>query len=151
MSGSAAATAVEAGAVVADVDAVAERLGDVLLRDERVGRAERDVGPALAQREDEVRRLGGDVQAGADADAGERALAGEARADRAQDGHLPARPLDPAAGEPGLSSGNGPACTGRRPATPMYAACSGVSLVSDAPSASTCTRATFSSRCFGST
>jgi hypothetical protein len=69
--------------------------GDVLLRDERVRRAQVDLRPALAQREDEVRRLGGDVQAGADPDALERPVGGEARADRAQDGHLPARPLDP--------------------------------------------------------
>ena len=50
-----------------------------------------------------------------------------------------------------ISTGSGPACTGPRRATPMYSAWSLVSWVSRTPSASRCSRATFSSRCLGST
>ena len=56
---------------------------------------ERDLGAAGDQRAHEVRRLGRDVQARADAQPVERPLAREPLADRAQDGHLPVRPLDP--------------------------------------------------------
>jgi hypothetical protein len=81
--------------VVAGEDVGPQGGGDVGLRGQRVGGAEIDVRTALAQGEHEVRRLGGDVQAGADPDALERPVGAEAGADRAQDGHLPARPLDP--------------------------------------------------------
>jgi hypothetical protein len=84
------------------VRAAGEHLGllgegrrDVVLRGERVRRAERDVGAPGAQRPHEARRLGRHVQAGADRDARERPLAGEALADRTEDGHLPVRPFDP--------------------------------------------------------
>ena len=50
--------------------------------------------PPALQRAHEVGGLGGDVQAGADAQARERPLPLEALADEAQDRHLPLRPLD---------------------------------------------------------
>ena len=43
--------------------------GDVILRRQRIRGAEHDFGPAIAQADREVRGLGGDVQAGGDADA----------------------------------------------------------------------------------
>ena len=91
-----------------------QRRGDVVLGRERVRRRQRDVGASGLQRPDQHGGLGGDVQAGADDDARERLLAGEAFPDRAQDGHLPVRPLDPV--ETRLSSDSGPACRGPRPA-----------------------------------
>ena len=72
-----------------------QRRGDVVLRGERVGRAQRDLRPAGPQRPHEVRRLRRDVQARADRDALQRPLGGEALADRAQDRHLRVGPLDP--------------------------------------------------------
>ena len=47
------------------------------------------------------------------------------------------------------SSGSGPACTARRPARRGTRPARSVSSVSFTPSASRCSRATFSSRCFG--
>ena len=88
---------VDLGAVLLD-----ERGRRVVLRRERVRRRERHLGAARHQRPDEVRRLGGDVQACRHGDAVERALALEPLADRAQHRHLPVRPRDPglaAAGE----------------------------------------------------
>ena len=79
-----------------DVVLVDERRGDVVLRRERVRRAEHDVRAARLERAREVRRLGRDVQAGGDAVAGERLLALEALADRGEHRHLPVGPLDPA-------------------------------------------------------
>ena len=55
------------------------------------------------------------------------------------------------AGEAKLNTDNAPPLYGPSTGTPMYLAWSGVSLVSFAPSLSRCSRATFSSRCFGST
>ena len=80
-----------------DRDAVLldERRRDVVLGRERVRRAEHDVGAAGLERAHQVRGLGGDVQAGGDAVAGERLLALEALADRGQHRHLPVGPLDP--------------------------------------------------------
>ena len=69
----------------------------VVLRRERVRRAEHDVGAAVAQGAHEVRRLGGDVQAGADAPAGQRPLG--ARTARGW------RPAPASAGPPIRSSG----------------------------------------------
>ena len=57
--------------------------GDVVLRGERVRGGQPRLRSAVAQREHEVRRLRGDVGAGADAYALERALGGEAVADSA--------------------------------------------------------------------
>ena len=71
-----------------------QRGGDVVLRAERVAGAERELGAAVAQRERQVRRLGGDVEAGREADAAQRLLLREALADRAEDRHLARRPLD---------------------------------------------------------
>ena len=65
-----------------DVVLLDERGGDVVLRGERVRRAEDDVGAAGLQRARQVRRLGRHVQAGRDAVAVERLLALEALADR---------------------------------------------------------------------
>ena len=59
-----------------------ERRGDVVLRRERVRRAEDDVGAPRGQRPREVGGLGRHVQAGGDADAVERPLALEPLADR---------------------------------------------------------------------
>ena len=78
-----------------DVVLVDERRRDVVLRRERIRRAEDDVGAARLQRPHEVRRLGRDVEAGGDAIAGERLLALEALADRREHRHLPVGPLDP--------------------------------------------------------
>ena len=73
-----------------------ERGGDVVLGRQRVGRGEHDVGAAGLERPHEVGRLGRDVEARPDAQAGERALALEALADEAQDGHLALGPFDAA-------------------------------------------------------
>ena len=73
-----------------------ERRRDVVLRGQRVRGREHDVRPTGLERAHQVGRLGRDVQARPDAQAIERALALEALADQAQDGHLPFRPLDAA-------------------------------------------------------
>ena len=70
--------------------------GDVVLRRERVGRAQEHLGAAGLERPHQVGGLGRDVEAGADPDPGERLLPLEPFADQAQDGHLALRPLDPA-------------------------------------------------------
>ena len=54
-----------------------------------------DVRAAGLERAHQVGGLGGHVQAGGDAVAGERLLPLEALADRLQDRHLPVGPLDP--------------------------------------------------------
>ena len=77
-----------------DVELVDERRGDVVLRRERVRRAQHDVGTARLQRAHQVRRLGRHVQARRDAVAGERLLALEPLADRGQHRHLPVGPHD---------------------------------------------------------
>ena len=104
---------------------VGERRGDVILRGERVRRAQRDLGAPGPQRADQVGRLRGHVQAGADLHARQRLLAREALTERAEHRHLRVRPLDacaPLARERGVgdiaSSGNGRTCTGRRPGCP---------------------------------
>ena len=71
-----------------------ERRGDVVLGRERVRGGEEDLRAAGLERPHQVRGLGGDVEAGADAQALERAVALEALADQAQDGHLPLGPFD---------------------------------------------------------
>ena len=80
----------------ADAVLLDERGRDVVLRRERVGRAEDDVRAARLQRAGEVRRLGRHVQARGDAVPGERLLALEALADRREHRHLPVGPRDPA-------------------------------------------------------
>src|SRR5256885_611086 len=77
-----------------DVVLLHERRRRVVLRGERVRRAERDLGAACLERQHEDRRLGGHVQARAEAEALERLLLGEALADLAEDGHRLLRPLD---------------------------------------------------------
>ena len=67
----------------------------VVLRRERVRRAEDDVGAARLQRTGQVGRLRGDVQARRDAETGEWLLALEPLSDRREHRHLPVRPLDP--------------------------------------------------------
>ena len=57
---------------------------------------EDDLRAAGLERAHQVGRLGRDVEARADAQAGERPLALEALADQAQDGHLALGPLDAA-------------------------------------------------------
>ena len=158
----------------ARVDLGAEVLGQrrrrLVLRGERVGGAQRHLGAAGDERAHEVGRLGGDVQARRHRDAVERALVGQALADRAQDGHLGVGPFDarPARGrERGVgdvrrahghrrprasaSSGSGRACTGPRPARRCRRPARRESSVSLTPRLSRCRRATFSSRCLGST
>ena len=118
-----------------DLDAVVghERRRDVVLRGQRVRRAQGEDRATGLERADEVRRLGGDVQAGGHAEPGERALAFEPLADPAQHRHLCVRPFDPRFTRGGerdvgdrvagavraawghLSSGSGPACRGLRP------------------------------------
>ena len=80
-----------------DRDAFAgdERGGGIVLCRERIRRAQRDLGPAIAQREREVGGLRGDVQACGDADAGVRPLFREALADLAEHGHLARGPFRP--------------------------------------------------------
>ena len=82
-----------------DLDAVVlhEMRGDIVLRRERVRGAERDVGAAGLERHHQVRRLGGDVEAGGDLPAGEGALLREARAHLAQHLHGALGPLGAAA------------------------------------------------------
>ena len=77
------------GAAVRD-----ERGDDVVLRAERVGGGHGDLRAAGGERPHEARRLGGHVQARADAQPVERPLGREALAQRAQDGHLLVRPGD---------------------------------------------------------
>jgi len=80
----------------ADAVLLHERGCDVVLRRERVGRAQDDVGAARLERAGKVRRLGRHMQARGDAVAGERLLALEALADRREHRHLPVSPVDPA-------------------------------------------------------
>ena len=77
------------------VELLDERGRDVILRRQRVRRAEHDVRAPGLQRAGEVRGLGRHVQTGRDAVAGERLLALEALADRAEHRHVPVGPLDP--------------------------------------------------------
>jgi hypothetical protein len=105
-----------------DLRAVAlhERRGHVVLRVERVGGAQRDLRPARDQRPREVRGLGGDVEADADAQPGERPLAREPLADRAQHRHPRVGPRDARVAGLGerevgdVVSGLGPRHGGRR-------------------------------------
>ncbi len=78
-----------------DVVLVDERRGDVVLRGQRVRRAEHDVRAAGLQRARQVGGLGGDVQAGRDAVARQRLLGLEALPDRGEHRHLPVGPRDP--------------------------------------------------------
>ena len=80
-----------------DRDAVLldERRRDIVLRRERVRRAEDDVRAARVERAREVRRLRRHVQAGRDPVPRQRLLALEALADRGEHRHLPVRPGDP--------------------------------------------------------
>ena len=73
-----------------------ERRGNVVLGRERVRGAQHDGRAAGLERPHQVGRLGGDVEAGPDAEAGERLLGGEPLADEAQHGHLALGPLDAA-------------------------------------------------------
>jgi hypothetical protein len=79
-----------------DVVLVDERRGDVVLRRERIGRAQHDVRAARLQRPHQVGGLGRHVQAGGDAVAAQRLLALEALPDLGEHGHLPVCPFDPA-------------------------------------------------------
>ena len=69
---------------------------DVVLRRERVGRADDDVGAARLERPHQVRRLRRHVQAGRDAVALEGLVTLEALANGLEHRHLPVGPLDPA-------------------------------------------------------
>ena len=80
--------------VGADAVVLDQRGGDVVLRGERVARAQHDVGASGLQRAHEVRGLGGDVQARADAHAVERLLGCEALADAGEHRHVGVGPLD---------------------------------------------------------
>ena len=71
-----------------------QRRRHVVLGAERVRAAEVHLGAARLERAHQVRGLGGDVQAGRDAQALERLLAVEAGADGAQDRHVALGPLD---------------------------------------------------------
>ena len=74
-----------------------ERRRHVVLRRERVGGGEDDLRSAGLERAHQVGGLGRDVEAGADAQPGQRLLGREPLADEAQDRHLALRPLDPPA------------------------------------------------------
>ena len=80
-----------------DLDPVLEhqRRGDVVLGRQRVGRAQRRLGAASDQRQQQIRRLGGDVQARGDPDPRERPLGREPLADLREHRHLLGRPRDP--------------------------------------------------------
>ena len=69
-----------------------ERGGDVILRRERVARAQRDLGPAGLERQHEIRGLGSDVQTRANAHACKGLLFGKALADGREHGHALGRP-----------------------------------------------------------
>ncbi len=68
--------------------------GDIILRRQRVRGAEHHVGAAIAQADGQVRGLGGDVQAGRNADALQRLVLDEFLADNLQHLHGLVRPLD---------------------------------------------------------
>ncbi len=91
------------GLVVLAVDGVAadavlghERRRHVVLGRERIRRHQRHVGATGLERTHQVGGLGGDVEAGADAQASQWLLLLEALADEPQDRHLPLSPLDTA-------------------------------------------------------
>src|SRR5205085_6347718 len=77
-----------------DVVVTHERGSDIILRGERVGGAERNVGTAIAQRDAEVGGLSRDVQASTDAHALERLRLDEFLANGLQDLHGLVGPLD---------------------------------------------------------
>ena len=77
-----------------DVVVAHQARGDVVLRGERVGSAEYDVGAAVAQRDRQVRRLGRDVQAGRNAHALQRLVLDELLADDLKDLHRLVRPVN---------------------------------------------------------
>ena len=87
----------------ADVVVRDEGRRDVILRRERVRRAERDVRAARRQGLHEVRGLGSHVQTGADANPGQGPLLGEALTDTCEHRHLARRPLDATLARAGLS------------------------------------------------
>ncbi len=153
----------------AHLDAVIqhERRGDVVLGRQRVGRAQRHLRAARLERPHEAGGLGGDVQAGGDPDPVQRPLvtrgvrrSWQARASGWRPRRFAPRRRRPARGRlrhgaeptlaPPASSGSGPTCTDRRPAPRDTRPATGVSAVSRTPSASRCSRATFSSRCLAS-
>ena len=72
-----------------------ERRGHVVLGGERVGRGERDLGPALPQHLEQHRGLGRDVQARGDAQPVERPLPGEPLRYAGEHRHRPGGPPDP--------------------------------------------------------
>jgi len=74
---------------------VHERGGHVVLDGQRVGRAQRWDRAPVAQRQQQVGGLGGDVQARRDPDSLERALGPEPLADLREHGHLLAGPREP--------------------------------------------------------
>jgi hypothetical protein len=80
-----------------DRDAVLQRQrgGDIVLRRQRVAGAHHHLGAARGQHPRQVRRLGGDMQAGSDANTVELALAAEAIDQRPQHRHFGQRPLNP--------------------------------------------------------
>ena len=75
---------------------VDQRRGDVVLRAQRIGGAEDQLGAAGVQGLHQMRGLGGDVQAGGDALPFERLLLAEPLADVGQDRHRTAGPFDAA-------------------------------------------------------
>ena len=77
-----------------DLEMGDERGGHVILRRQRVRRAQHRIGAAGGQGAHQVGRLGGDVEAGADPPALERSLGREPFADAGQHRHLPVRPFD---------------------------------------------------------
>ena len=68
--------------------------GDVVLRGERIGGAEHELGAAGDERAGEVGGLGGDVEARGHLAAGEGLFLGEALADEREDGHVAVGPQD---------------------------------------------------------
>jgi hypothetical protein len=79
-----------------DAELARQRRGHVILGRQRVRRAQRDGRPGGLQRDHQVGRLGGHVQAAADPQAGQRFVATESLANAAQDGHLPVGPANSA-------------------------------------------------------
>ena len=73
-----------------------ERSRDVVLRGERIGGAEDDVGTAGLERAHQVRRLGRHMEAGRDAVPGKWLLPLEPVPDGGQHGHVPVGPPDAA-------------------------------------------------------
>ena len=81
-------------AKVGNVFVLHQRGGDIVLRRQRVRRAQRHVGAAGLEGAHQVGGFGGHVQAGGEGHAAQRLLAGEALANAAHHRHVLVGPVD---------------------------------------------------------